>query len=534
MESKRHRPVWWVESSRPAKPTVGLQDLARPTNLRSRPSLGWLLAAVALGFCVFAARPLQAHPLLNRFYERTVDVRLSADSSGQVVVEVGYQLEVNQLIALLDAKILLEQRKEEEPGNAKEYYQAFARLHAPLLADRLYVALDDQTLEFTWDKPSFRLNTKDGTLHCDFVFRAKAKPKAREKHVLTVEEGAYKEESGRVLLSLHAELPAKVLERQEPSAELKARSPADMKIGDDEKMRRGTLTFTLPATSSSTAVTESSTASETAAADATAGAAEEGASNSLLDLLFDTSKGFGVLLALAALFGAFHALTPGHGKTLVAAYLVGERGTPLHAFYLGLVTTVSHTWTVIVLAVVLARFPEFVGSAQVVLGLLGGLLVAAMGFWLLYRRLAGQADHVHLFGGHHHHHGDADHDHDEHGHAHLIAPQEKVGLWNLTVLGIAGGIVPCWDAIFMLFFAVSKGKLSLALPLLLAFSAGLASVLVAIGMMVVSSKRFAGSHFGESRLFRALPLFSALLVTGLGMWLCYDAMHGSIALASKP
>ena len=85
--------------------------------------------------------------------------------------------------------------------------------------------------------------------------------------------------------------------------------------------------------------------------------------------------------------------------------------------------------------------------------------------------------------------------------------------------------MPCTDAIVMLILAVGKGYLDRALPLLLAFSAGLAAVLIAIGMLVVTSKRFAGSHLGESRLFRALPIVSAALVMCLGLWLCYDAMH---------
>jgi nickel/cobalt exporter len=151
---------------------------------------------------------------------------------------------------------------------------------------------------------------------------------------------------------------------------------------------------------------------------------------------------------------------------------------------------------------------------QIFLGVGGGFLVAAMGFWLLYRRLAGQADHFHVGGGHHHHHDDAP----------PLPADQAVGVWGLIVLGVTGGIVPCTDAIVMLLIAIGKGYLDRALPLLLAFSAGLAGVLIAIGMLVVTSKRFAGSHFGQSRLFRALPLVSALLVTCLGLWLCFDAL----------
>src|SRR5262249_54144251 len=155
---------------------------------------------------------------------------------------------------------------------------------------------------------------------------------------------------------------------------------------------------------------------------------------------------------------------------------------------------------------------------QTALGVSMGLLVACLGLWLLLRRLSGQADHVHLGGhGHHHHHGHGhshDHDHahghaahyhDEHGHAHPV-PAAPVGWWGLVVLGMSGGIVPCWDAIAILLWTVGRNAFWLALPLVLAFSAGLASVLVAIGVVVVHARKLAGARWGESRLFRALPV----------------------------
>ena len=92
-------------------------------------------------------------------------------------------------------------------------------------------------------------------------------------------------------------------------------------------------------------------------------------------------------------------------------------------------------------------------------------------------------------------------------------------------MGISGGIVPCWDAIFLLGFAIITQRLWLAVPLLLAFSAGLAGVLVVIGMVVVYAKGFASAGWGESRLVRALPVVSAALITVLGLWLCYDSVQ---------
>lgn len=239
-----------------------------------------------------------------------------------------------------------------------------------------------------------------------------------------------------------------------------------------------------------------------------------------------------MLLFLAAFLGAVHALTPGHGKTMVAAYLVGQHGTVWHALLLGMVTTLTHTGAVLALAGLFLFIPSeaLTRDLQILLGFIGGLLVIGLGFWLLMRRLAQQPDHFHL-GGHHHHHHDhghdhshADHYHDDHGHAHP-APADYPGLWGLTVLGVSGGIVPCWDAIALFVRGVFLNQPWLTLALLLAFSAGLAAVLVLIGVLVVTVKGFADSKFGEGKLSRLLSLVSAIFITAMGVWLCYDSLH---------
>lgn len=158
-------------------------------------------------------------------------------------------------------------------------------------------------------------------------------------------------------------------------------------------------------------------------------------------------------------------------------------------------------------------------TLQAGLGLIMGIIVAGLGVWLLLQRLAGRADHVHLPGTHHHHHGHAHHHH----HAEQISP----GWWGLIVLGMTGGIVPCWDAIALLVVTVGTSEFWLALPLLLAFSAGLASVLVLIGILVVKARGFVSSRWGEGRLVRSLPYVSAVLITLMGMWLCYDSVNAS-------
>src|SRR5437667_5367835 len=111
---------------------------------------------------------------------------------------------------------------------------------------------------------------------------------------------------------------------------------------------------------------------------------------------------------------------------------------------------------------------------QTGVGLALGLLIVCLGFWLLLQRLSGRADHVHLGGGHHHHHGPGQHHH------HHPPSVERVGWGGLVLLGVTGGLIPCWDAIILLVATIAYGVFWLAFPLIVAFSAGLAATLVLI------------------------------------------------------
>ena len=97
------------------------------------------------------------------------------------------------------------------------------------------------------------------------------------------------------------------------------------------------------------------------------------------------------------------------------------------------------------------------------------------------------------------------------------------------MLGMSGGLLPCWDAVVLLGFAISSGRAHLGLPLVLAFSVGLATVRVVLGMAVVGVKRVAqfaapSSSGGLRALARVLPILSAIFITGMGLWLCYGAL----------
>ncbi|HLJ97424.1 MAG TPA: hypothetical protein VKU02_29970 [Gemmataceae bacterium] len=500
-------------------------------------AFGWTVACwLALLFLVHA-QPLQAHPVPRRCHDRTILVRLKPD---EIVVE--YRLEVDEFTVVFDdLPALGDQVELSKLHKPQEFYESFTRCYAPILAANLGAKLDGRPLEFRCLKQGYTLRDDDGTpldhLRCDFVFQVKtamADAATAGPHSLTFKEGNYQLEEGQIRLSLTCGDAIQLQSKTEPDPKLKALPATQLEPGDDAKLRKVEAVYSIASSDQVAASAKEPATPDNPATEAAAAPASRRGLPSVYELFRDTQYGFWGLLCLAAIFGAFHALTPGHGKTLVAAYLVGERGTIAHALLLGLVTTLTHTGVVVALAIALRIYFPSGGMSdtarrdlQMALGLGGGLLVASLGMWLLLRRLSGQADHIHLGQhGHHHHHGHADHYHDEHGHVHPIpAGTQPLGWWGLVILGVSGGIVPCWDAILMLLVAVSTNLLWLALPMLLAFSAGLAGVLIAIGIFVVRVKGFAGSHWGQSRLFRALPVISAVLVTGLGLWLCYDSVH---------
>ena len=224
-------------------------------------------------------------------------------------------------------------------------------------------------------------------------------------------------------------------------------------------------------------------------------------SDYLARLLHQGDLGWGVLLAgvvVAFALGAIHALSPGHGKTIVAAYLVGTRGTPMHAVFLGGMVTFSHTVTVFFLGFATLFLSRYVLPEKIypVLGAVSGISIVWIGAVLLYKRAKP----------HHHHH---DHAHD-HGH--------EASMTNLVALGASGGLVPCPTALVLLLTAVSLGRTGLGLVLLVAFSAGLAVVLTAIGLVVLYAKHWLpeGQKAAGHAVFRYLPVVSAAIIVCIG------------------
>ena len=238
----------------------------------------------------------------------------------------------------------------------------------------------------------------------------------------------------------------------------------------------------------------------------------------------------GILAAFA--FGAVHALSPGHGKTLVAAYLVGSRGTPRHAIFLGLMVTFTHTISVFALGLVTLYLSRFVLPETItpVLGAISGITIVWVGGMLLYRRTIGRgaigsvtAPAAGLAAGLddglvHHHHGD--------GRVHTHVPEE-MSVGGLIALGASGGLVPCPSALVLLLTAVSLGRVAFGLTLLVAFSLGLAVVLSAIGLAVLYARHLLPESSGimRSKAVRYLPVASAAFIVCVGIAMTWVSLR---------
>jgi ABC-type nickel/cobalt efflux system permease component RcnA len=234
----------------------------------------------------------------------------------------------------------------------------------------------------------------------------------------------------------------------------------------------------------------------------------------------DAASGHGALvfLLLAALaWGAVHALSPGHGKTMVAAYLVGTRGTARHALALGATVTVTHTAGVFALGLVTLALSQYVLPEQLYpwLNLASGLLVVLVGAGVLRGRLRRLRAHTHA--------DDQDHDHGPGHHDHDHGPEDLT--WRgLLGMGASAGLIPCPSALVVLLAAIAQHQVALGLLMIVAFSLGLAGTLTGLGLLVVLGGRMASRLRVPPAFAAALPAVSAVVIVAAGFVLTVRAL----------
>ncbi len=221
---------------------------------------------------------------------------------------------------------------------------------------------------------------------------------------------------------------------------------------------------------------------------------------------------------LAILLGAGHAALPGHGKTVLAAYLAGRRGRPRDALAVGAMVTVTHTGAVLVVGLLLSVSTALAGDRLLAyLGLASGLLIVVVGGWMLVK------SRLHS---HHHHH----HDH-SHSHSH--------GKLSLAGIGLAGGLVPSPSALVVLLGAIGLGRAGFGVLLVLAYGLGMAGTLTAAGLLLLAvQRRMARAGWVARLATRLTPLGTRLRATGttataalvvlVGLGLTVRALAGAV------
>jgi nickel/cobalt transporter (NicO) family protein len=232
---------------------------------------------------------------------------------------------------------------------------------------------------------------------------------------------------------------------------------------------------------------------------------------------------------LAMGFGALHALGPGHGKTVMAAYLVGAEGRVRHAVTVGIAVSAMHTTSVVALGLITLWAARLFPPEAVYpwLSLSSGVVVLGLGIWLLTVRLRARAvsrvaherraepgvDELVERAG----------DYDlalvahEHGHHHAPPPgASPFSARGLAAVALSGGLLPSPTALVVLLGAVALHRVALGVVLVTAFSVGLAGALTGVGVLVLKARTFASRRLGD-RVGLLLPILSAAAIVAVGV-----------------
>jgi nickel/cobalt transporter (NicO) family protein len=441
-----------------------------------------LIAAVAASAALVGVGAASAHPLGNFTVNRQSGIELSGDS-----IYVRYALDLAEIPTF----------QEGEEVRAPSFAQR--------VAEGLELEVDGRRVALA--PLEYKVQERPGagglaTLRFDGVFAA---PRDGSGRTLVFRDTNFSSRIGWKEVVVRADRGARIVSSTAPRES----------VSDELRAYPDDLLQSPPDVSSARVVYEPG-AAPGAAPRLGGPAAEARAAGGFESLIArdDLSAGVILLSLLAAAFwGAAHALTPGHGKAIVAGYLVGSRGKPRHAVALGLIVTATHTVGVFALGLVTLLLSRFVVPETLYpwLTLASGLLVVAVGASVLTGRVRRTHAHAHGPGDHHHHH---------HGHGH----DRGYGRGGLLGVGVAAGILPCPSALVVLLSAIALHRVGLGLVLILAFSVGLAATVTAVGLVAVLARRAFGRLSLNGRFVRALPAVSALVILALGVGITVNAL----------
>jgi len=485
-------------------------------------------------FLVLQGRCVQAHHMPGDQVYHVLQIAVSGSQ-----LRISYSADLPQFLFLTEKRNYSSGSEEERKKAHREFYSWLGKV----LSQEIVARIDDKELELCVEgDPEVGTDGKRS-----YAFVADLPPLAKdEQHTLVVEDKSYPLNPAVMTVSASLARSWRVVESEGlTDPEEMAEAPVEAtEVSAPRGSRKASITF--QDTGSISAQDKPEPPAPAARADSASPVAEEGGHahdemgelTEKVDQMFRAGEfGWQTILILFLIFawGAGHAMTPGHGKTLVAAYLVGARGRVRDAVSLGLVTTLSHTGVIILLflLLILAQGAFSTEALSDWLTLFSGLIVVCFGVWLLYARLV-RPPHPH---GHSHGHGvehahGHGHEHEHrhghgHGHEHPAGRPEEVTWTSLLWLGLSGGMVPCPAALVILLVAWGYQMLLLGLIAVLTFSVGLASVLVVVGVSLVTGKSFFERSFGEMKqsTFRHLSVLSAALVLLIGVGMTAQALR---------
>ncbi|HEV2071378.1 MAG TPA: hypothetical protein VGR26_16435 [Acidimicrobiales bacterium] len=475
-----------------------------------------LVLFLTAGTLLLSAAPAQAHPLGNFTVNRYARLEISAE-----MIRVLYVLDLAEIPAFQERRAVA--------ADPEEY----ARQRAEQIGRGLELVVDGTELDLVLTDQLLQEPPGQGgltTLRLSALYAADLPDgPADEVHQATFWDTNQPDRIGWREVVVSAEGDAEILRTDasqiDTSDELRS-YPADrLQAPLDE--RGATLTFV-----------SGSEPSPAPALDG--GGGRNPASDGFAALITRTDltpPALAVMLALALGFGAVHALGPGHGKTVMAAYLVGTTGRPRDAVLLGGVVSLMHTASVLVLGAALLRADRSIATeaAYPILTLVSGLAVTTVGGWLFFRRYrrlrsapSGE-DHHHAHHdphAHHHPHAHGGHGHSDggRGHSHELPSDVKPLSWRgLVALGSSGGLFPSPSAVLVLISAVGLGRTGLGLALLGAFSIGLAATLTAVGLALVYGRSVLQRRLTVPGI-RFLPPAGALALMAVGLLVTVNAL----------
>lgn len=467
-----------------------------------RPQLPFLFLVLHLfgfGF-VFLGPSARAHDIPNARVDRAIQVDLRPAR-----LTIDYEVSLSELTLTRDLRNLIGALPE---GDRSDWFDRYGKETAPLNAKGLLVTIDGRPLSL--HTRGFDLKTEE---HPQYTFHFEAELPASGR--LKVQDTNFESSEGSSRLALRGQ-DGLVLQGDSLPSDVQQIAIQPLWMMSDLEERRtkqATIEFQTARLEVNTPTPEPTHARSQEPVSRTTqseplrrpqpsiGRATPGRVGERLSKLLDRTTGFSLagLIVIAFGLGAAHAVQPGHGKTLVAATVVAERGSWLQGTLLALVTTATHTGSVLLVALGLwlTRSTRY-ESINSTLTLIAGFLIAAIGFWRLGRHLGGYGEH--------------DQDHQD-------PKDSRKGPRNLIGLGLAGGLVPCWDAVALILVAEAIGQLGVGVTLLVAFGLGMAAVLVAVGWTAARCRQAFQRFDRSERIEHWMGVAGSLVLCAMGVYL---------------